>query len=449
MGTARAAVYTRGMDIYLVGGAVRDALLARDTTAAAHVDRDWVVVGATPEAMAEQGFLPVGKDFPVFLHPQTREEYALARTERKTAPGYHGFAFHTDPGVTLEDDLARRDLTINAMAVAQAEADDPARATLIDPHGGRHDLQNRVLRHVTGAFAEDPVRILRLARFAARFPDFTVAPGTQALMARMVAHGEVDHLVPERVWQELSRGLMEQRPSRMFEVLRDCGALVRLLPEVDRLWGVPQRADYHPEVDTGVHLMMVLDMSARLGASLPVRFACLCHDLGKGTTPADVLPRHIEHEARSADLLKDVCERWRVPRECRELADVVAREHGHIHRSEGLGSAALLRLLERCDAIRRPERFDEVLLACECDARGRLGFEEQAYPQRARLQGALRAAQTVDSGVIARQVMQQIGQSRENVSDPPAADAGPRIAQALHAARAAAVALALKAESPT
>lgn len=449
MGTARAAVYTRGMDIYLVGGAVRDALLARDTTAAAHVDRDWVVVGATPEAMAEQGFLPVGNDFPVFLHPQTREEYALARTERKTAPGYHGFAFHTDPGVTLEDDLARRDLTINAMAVAQAEADDPARATLIDPHGGRHDLQNRVLRHVTGAFAEDPVRILRLARFAARFPDFTVAPDTQALMARMVEHGEVDHLVPERVWQELSRGLMEQRPSRMFEVLRDCGALVRLLPEVNRLWGVPQRADYHPEVDTGVHLMMVLDMSARLDASLPVRFACLCHDLGKGTTPADVLPRHIEHEARSADLLKGVCERWRVPRECRELADVVAREHGHIHRSEGLGSAALLRLLERCDAIRRPQRFDEVLLACECDARGRLGFEEQAYPQRARLQGALRAAQTVDSGVIARQVMQQIGRTRENVSDPPAADVGPRIAQALHAARAAAVALALKAESPT
>ena len=437
------------MDIYLVGGAVRDALLARDTTAAAHVDRDWVVVGATPEAMADSGFLPVGKDFPVFLHPQTREEYALARTERKTAPGYHGFAFHTDPGVTLEEDLARRDLTINAMAVAQAEADDPARAALIDPYGGRSDLENRVLRHVTSAFAEDPVRILRLARFAARFPDFTVAPDTQALMAHMVGHGEVDHLVPERVWQELSRGLMEQRPSRMFEVLRSCGALARLLPEVDRLWGVPQRAEYHPEVDTGVHLMMVLDMSARLGASLPVRFACLCHDLGKGTTPADVLPRHIGHEERSARLLKGVCERWRVPRECRELADVVAREHGNIHRSEGLGAAALLRLLERCDAIRRPERFDEVLLACECDARGRLGFGEQAYPQRERLLGALRAAQTVDSGVIARQVMQQIGRSRENASEPPAADAGPRIAQALHAARAAAVALALKAESPT
>jgi tRNA nucleotidyltransferase (CCA-adding enzyme) len=437
------------MDIYLVGGAVRDALLARDTDNAAHVDRDWVVVGATPEAMAAQGFLPVGKDFPVFLHPQTREEYALARTERKTAPGYHGFAFHADPGVTLEQDLARRDLTINAMAVAEGEASDPTRAALIDPHGGRSDLQHRVLRHVTGAFAEDPVRILRLARFAARFPDFTIAPETQALMAQMVNHGEVDHLVPERVWQELSRGLMEQRPSRLFEVLRGCGALARLLPEVDRLWGVPQRADYHPEVDTGVHLMMVLDMAARLGAGLPVRFACLCHDLGKGTTPADVLPRHIGHEARSADLLRDVSERWRVPRECRELADVVAREHGHIHRCGDLGAAALLRLLERCDAIRRPERFEEVLLACECDVRGRLGFGEQAYPQRDRLRSALRAAQTVDSGVVARQVTQQLARSRENDAGPPAADTGPRIAQALHAARAAAVALALKAEHPT
>ena len=437
------------MDIYLVGGAVRDALLARNTDTAAHVDRDWVVVGATPEAMAAQGFLPVGKDFPVFLHPQTREEYALARTERKTAPGYHGFAFHTDPGVTLEEDLARRDLTINAMAVSQSQADDLAQATLIDPHGGQRDLEARVLRHVTSAFAEDPVRILRLARFAARFPDFTVAPDTEALMAHMVGHGEVDHLVPERVWQELSRGLMEQRPSRMFEVLRGCGALARLLPEVDRLWGVPQRAEYHPEVDTGVHLMMVLDMSARLGASLPVRFACLCHDLGKGTTPADMLPRHIEHEARSADLLKGVCERWRVPRESRELADVVAREHGHIHRSEGLGAAALLRLLERCDALRRPGRFEEVLLACECDARGRLGFGERPYPQRERLLAGLRAAQSVDSGVIARSVMQHSPHPRDNEGDPPATDAGQRIARALHAARAAAVAQALKAEHPT
>ena len=421
-----AAAYTRRMDIYLVGGAVRDALLARDTQGAAHVDRDWVVVGATPEAMAAQGFLPVGKDFPVFLHPQTREEYALARTERKTAPGYHGFAFHTDPGVTLEDDLARRDLTINAMAVAQCDADRVAEAALIDPHGGRRDLHTRVLRHVTGAFAEDPVRILRLARFAARFPDFTVAPETRSLMRAMVEDGEVDHLVPERVWQELSRGLMEARPSRMFEVLRDCGALVRLLPEVDRLWGVPQRADHHPEVDTGVHLMMVLDMGARLGTALPVRFACLCHDLGKGTTPADVLPRHIGHEERSARLLKGLCERWRVPRECRELADVVAREHGNIHRSTGLNAAATLRLLERCDALRRPGRFDEVLQACECDARGRLGSQEQAYPQRARLRALRDAALSVDSGAVAQQV---------TLAHAGARDLGARIAHALHDAR--------------
>jgi tRNA nucleotidyltransferase (CCA-adding enzyme) len=436
------------MEIYLVGGAVRDALLARDTDTAAHVDRDWVVVGATPETMAQRGYLPVGKDFPVFLHPQTREEYALARTERKTAPGYHGFAFHTDPGVTLEQDLARRDLTINAMAVAQAEAHDPASATPIDPHGGRRDLQDRVLRHVTGAFAEDPVRILRLARFAARFPDFSVAPETQDLMTQMVEAGEVDHLVPERVWQELSRGLMEQRPSRLFEVLRDCGALARLLPEVERLWGVPQRAEYHPEVDTGVHLMMVLDMSARLGASLPVRFACLCHDLGKGTTPVDILPRHIGHEDRSARLLKDVCERWRVPRDCRELADVVAREHGNIHRSESLGAAALLRLLERCDALRRPDRLEAILLACECDARGRLGHEDRPYPQRAQLLAALRAAQSVDSGDIARAVT-QAAQQRDNPADGATPELGQRIAQALHAARSAAVAQAMMTAPPT
>ncbi len=279
------------MKTYLVGGAVRDALMVRDAGAseASHVDRDWVVVGATSEAMVQQGFLPVGRDFPVFLHPETREEYALARTERKTSPGYRGFVVHAEPGVTLEEDLARRDLTINAMAVAASEASDPARGQIIDPHNGRHDLQHRVLRHVTDAFTEDPVRILRLARFAARFPDFSVAPETLALMRNMVEHGEVDHLVAERVWQELARGLMEQRPSRLFEVLRDCGALKRLLPEVDRLWGVPQRAEYHPEIDTGVHLMMVLDMSARLAAPLTVRFACLGHDLGKGTTPPDVL----------------------------------------------------------------------------------------------------------------------------------------------------------------
>ena len=425
------------MKTYLVGGAVRDALMARAAGApdASHVDRDWVVVGATPEAMAAQGFLPVGRDFPVFLHPDTREEYALARTERKTAPGYHGFAFHTAPGVTLEDDLARRDLTINAMAVAAEHADDPARAPLIDPHDGQRDLQERVLRHVTGAFAEDPVRILRLARFAARFPDFSVAPETLDLMRRMVAEGEVDHLVAERVWQELARGLMEQRPSRMLEVLRECGALQRLLPEVDRLWGVPQRADYHPEVDTGVHLMMVLDMSARLAAPLTVRFACLCHDLGKGTTPADVLPRHIGHEERSAKLLKGVCERLRVPVDCREIADVVAREHGNIHRSGDFAAAALVRLLERCDALRKPARFHEVLLACECDARGRLGLHEQPYPQRERLAQALAWAQSIDTAAVAA-LAQAEGLS------------GPRVGEQIHRARVVAVAQGLGAAGP-
>ena len=436
------------MKIFLVGGAVRDALMQQNPTATppAHFDRDWVVVEATPKAMQAQGYLPVGRDFPVFLHPKTREEYALARTERKTAPGYHGFAFHAEPGVTLEDDLARRDLTINAMAVSEAEAADPANAYVIDPYGGQRDLQARVLRHVTTSFAEDPVRILRLARFAARFPDFSVAPETLDLMRQMVDHGEVDHLVPERVWQELSRGLMEQRPSRMLEVLRACGALVRLLPEVDRLWGVPQRADYHPEIDTGVHLMMVLDMSARLAAPLPVRFACLCHDLGKGTTPADVLPRHIGHEERSVELLRGLCERWRVPRESRELADVVAREHGNIHRSTDFGAAALLRLLERCDALRRPERFDEVLLACECDARGRLGHGEKVYTQRPRLRQALDAALSVDTGAVAAGVLQRAadatGTATHTAPTEPVA-VGLRIASAIHEARARAVAQAL------
>ncbi len=392
------------MQTYLVGGAIRDALLGRPGA-----DRDWVVVGATPERMAADGFLPVGRDFPVFLHPQTREEYALARTERKSAPGYRGFTIHAAPGVTLEQDLARRDLTINAMALPAElagdggpfELKDPA--ALIDPFGGRHDLQARVLRHVTDAFREDPVRILRVARFAARFADFGIAPETMALMREMVASGEADALVPERVWQELARGLMEERPSRMFEVLRECGALAVLLPEVQRLWGVPQRAEYHPEVDTGVHLMMVLDMSARLAAPLGVRFACLVHDLGKGTTPADVLPRHIGHEQRSAKLLAGLCERWRVPADVRELADVVAREHGNIHRSAEFNAAALVRLLERCDAFRKPRRFDEVLWACECDARGRLGFEERPYPQRAHLRAALAAAQSVATDAVAQE----------------------------------------------
>lgn len=381
------------MQIYMVGGAVRDRLLGRPVN-----DHDWVVVGARPEDMVARGFVPVGRDFPVFLHPETHEEYALARTERKSGRGYRGFVVQASPDVTLEEDLSRRDLTINAIA---ASADWIGAEGLFDPYGGARDLERRVLRHVTDAFREDPVRILRVARFAARFTDFTVAPETMALMREMVQAGEADHLVAERVWQELSRGLMEEKPSRMFDVLRACGALAVVLPEVERLWGVPQRAEHHPEVDTGVHLMMVLDMAARLSAPLAVRFACLTHDLGKGTTPADVLPRHIGHEQRSGKLLKAVAERLRVPVDCRELADVVAREHGNIHRSGELGAAALVRLLERCDAIRKPARLDDILLACECDARGRLGFEDAPYPQRARLNAALAAVQSVATSVIA------------------------------------------------
>lgn len=407
------------MQIYMVGGAVRDTLLGRPVN-----DRDWVVVGATPEQMLALGYLPVGRDFPVFLHPETREEYALARTERKSGRGYRGFVVQSAPDVTLDEDLSRRDLTINAIA---ASADGISAAGLFDPYSGVKDVEARVLRHVTDAFREDPVRILRVARFAARFTDFTVAPETMQLMREMVAHGEADHLVAERVWQELARGLMEEQPSRMFEVLRACGALAVLLPEVDRLWGVPQRAEYHPEVDTGIHLMMVLDMSARLQAPLAVRFACLTHDLGKGTTPADMLPRHIGHEQRSAKLLKGVCERLRVPTDCRELADVVAREHGNIHRSSELNAAALVRLIERCDGIRKPARFDEVLLACECDARGRLGFEENTYPQRARLGNALAAVQSVATNVIAAHAAST-------------GATGQKVGEMIHAARVKAVA---------
>lgn len=405
------------MKIFLVGGAVRDRLLGLSSQ-----DSDWVVVGASPQQMLDAGYLPVGRDFPVFLHPDTREEYALARTERKTARGYHGFSFHAAPEVTLEEDLARRDLTINAMA---QDAD----GRLIDPHGGERDLREGVLRHVSPAFAEDPVRILRLARFAARFHGFRVAPETEALMRGMVEDGEVDALVPERVWQELARGLMEARPSRMLEVLRGCGALARLLPEVDRLWGVPQRADYHPEVDTGVHLAMVLDRAAALGASLPVRFACLGHDLGKGTTPPDVLPRHLGHEQRSVQLLRELCARLRVPTECRELAEVVAREHGNVHRSGEFGPAAVVRLLERCDAFRKPRRLDEILLACECDARGRLGLEDRPYPQRARLNEALAVARSVVTAEVAAAVIERGG-------------SGPQVAQAVHEARIQALARA-------
>ena len=374
---------------YEVGGCVRDALLGRSAT-----DRDWVVVGATPAQMLQAGFVPVGRDFPVFLHPQTKEEYALARTERKQAPGYHGFAFHAAPEVTLEQDLARRDLTINAMARAPD-------GTLVDPFGGARDLRAGVLRHVGPAFVEDPVRLLRLARFAARFPAFTVAPETEVLLRELVDGGEVDALVAERVWQELSRGLMEAHPARMIEVLRSCGALARLLPEVERLFGVPQPEAHHPEVDTGVHLLMVLGQCAREHAPLPVRWACLVHDLGKGTTPRELWPRHLGHEQRSARLARALAERLRVSGECRELADVVAREHGHVHRSSELGPAATLRLLERCDALRRPERFEQVLQACACDARGRTGREDDPYPPRERLAQALRRVQAVDTATVA------------------------------------------------
>ena len=387
------------MKTYLVGGAVRDALMGLPVQ-----DRDWVVVGASPQQLLDQGYIPVGRDFPVFLHPKTKEEYALARTERKTAPGYHGFAVHAAPNVTLEEDLARRDLTINSIAACAHSTGAAGTFDLenaIDPFGGKQDIADKVLRHVTPAFREDPVRILRLARFAARFTDFTVAPETQALMRKMVEHGEVDHLVAERVWQELAKGLMEHAPTRMFAVLRDCNALQHLLPELDRLWGVPQSAQHHPEVDTSVHVMLVLDMAARLDASLAVRFACLTHDLGKGTTAADVLPRHIGHEGRSVKLLQAVCQRLRVPQECAGLAEVVAREHGNIHRSADLGPDATLRLLERCDAIRKPARFAEVLLACECDARGRTGFENSAYPQRPRLLRALEQVLAVATAPVA------------------------------------------------
>lgn len=405
------------MKIYAVGGAIRDALLGL-----ALKDRDYVVVGATPEQMVARGYRPVGKDFPVFLHPETQEEYALARTERKTAAGYHGFVFHYAPDVTLEEDLARRDLTVNAMA-REVAPDGTLTGAIVDPYNGQADLAARIFRHVGPAFGEDPVRILRIARFAARFTEFAVAPDTLQLMRDMVAAGEVDALVPERVWQEVSRGLMEAKPSRMFNLLRECGALARILPEVDGLYGVPQPAEHHPEVDTGVHVMMVVDHAAHQGYKLPVRFAALTHDLGKGTTPEDILPRHIGHEGRSVELLKPLCERLRVPNECRDLAVLVAREHGNIHRVREMGAAALVRLLERCDGIRKPERFAEALQACEADARGRLGFESRDYPQADRLRVALVAARAVDAGAVAAAF-----------ADRPAG-----IKEAVHQARVAAV----------
>ncbi len=382
------------MKTYTVGGAVRDGLLGLPVK-----DRDHVVVGATPQQLLELGFRPVGKDFPVFLHPDTHEEYALARTERKTAPGYKGFAFHAAPDVTLEEDLARRDLTINA--IAQDED-----GTLVDPYHGRADLEARVFRHVSDAFVEDPVRILRVARFAARFADFTVAPETNALMQRMVQEGEVDALVPERVWQELARGLMEHKPSRMFEVLRACGALQRILPELAALWGVPQPEKWHPEIDTGVHVMLVVDWAAAQDFSLPIRFAALLHDLGKGTTPPEIWPRHHGHEARSERLAEDVCTRLKVPGECRDLALMTAREHGNVGRSFEMRPDTLVKFFARCDAFRKPQRFVDMLRAAECDHRGRTGLELQPFPQAAYLEGALQAAQAIDAGAIAQQQAQ-------------------------------------------
>jgi tRNA nucleotidyltransferase (CCA-adding enzyme) len=407
------------MQAYVVGGAVRDELLGLPVQ-----DRDWVVVGATPEDMVAQGFRPVGKDFPVFLHPGTQEEYALARTERKTAPGYHGFVFHTDPSVKLEDDLVRRDLTINAMARAED-------GSIVDPYGGQQDVRDRVFRHVSEAFVEDPVRILRLARFAARFPDFRVADSTLALMRQMVEDGEVDALVPERVWQELSRGLMEQRPSRMLAVLRDCGALARILPELDALWGVPQPPLHHPEVDTGVHMMLVIDYAAERGLDLPVRFAALMHDLGKGATPSDAWPKHHGHEGMGPRLITALCKRLRVPTDCRDLAVMTAREHGNVSRALELRPNTIVTLFERCDAFRKPERFAQMLLAAECDARGRGHATHEMryrdYPQGPWLLRALAAARGVNAGEIA-------GRYVENKE---------RIPEAIHAARVAAVKAAL------
>lgn len=400
--------------MYLVGGAVRDALLGLPVQ-----DRDWVVVGTTPKSLIDEGFQPVGKDFPVFLHPVTHEEVALARTERKTGSGYHGFQFHTDPDVTLEQDLARRDLTINAMAQAED-------GSLIDPYGGQRDLAARVLRHVSPAFAEDPVRILRLARFAARFGDFSVAPETMTLMRQMVDAGEADALVAERVWQEISRGLMERHPARMVEILRDCGALARIAPELARLFGVPQPEAHHPEIDTGVHLLLVLEECARIDAPLPVRYASLCHDLGKGTTPEAEWPRHLKHETRGVALAAALSQRWRVPSDCKELAELVAREHTHVHQSLDFSAEARLRLIERCDALRRPGRFAQLLLACECDARGRAGLQDRLYPQRAALLHDLKAVQSVDQSAVSAAAL-------------AAGKQGPAIGQAIHAARLAAL----------
>ena len=384
------------MKIYQVGGSVRDKLLGLPAS-----DRDFVVVGATVDEMLAAKFAPVGKDFPVFLHPKTKEEYALARTERKSGRGYTGFAFHASPEVTLEDDLQRRDLTINAMAL---DAD----GALIDPYGGARDVEAKVFRHVSDAFAEDPLRVLRVARFAARFTDFVVAPETLLLCKKLVDDGEIAELVAERVWQEISRGLMEAKPSRMFDVLRACGALAVLAPEIDRLWGVPQAAQWHPEIDTGIHVMQVIDYAAQKGWPLATRFAALSHDLGKGLTPVDVQPAHPGHEARSVKLVAELCERWRVPRDCFELATHVAAEHGNIGKIADLRPATVHDLLMRCDVLRRPERFAQMLDACEADKCSRVGAKGElpadaspVFRPRIDALAAQAAMQSVDAGAVA------------------------------------------------
>ncbi len=373
------------MKVYLVGGAVRDALLGREVK-----EKDYVVVGGSAEELTRAGYKPVGRDFPVFLHPKTNAEHALARRERKTGPGYRGFVTEFSPDITLEEDLLRRDLTINAIAQDESGA-------LIDPHGGQKDLEARVLRHVSPAFSEDPVRILRIARFAARFASlgFTVHESTRDLMRAMVRAGEAEALVSERVWQETGRALGESRPEVFFEVLRDCGALAVIFPEVDKLFGVPQPPQWHPEIDTGIHVMLCLKRAAELQAPVTVRFAVLVHDLGKGTTPPGQWPRHIMHESRGLPLIDALCSRLKVPTAYRELAHMTAKQHTNVHRALQLRIDTLLRLLEECDAFRRPERFSEMLFACQCDAQGRTGLENNPYPQRDHLDAARAVASAV------------------------------------------------------
>lgn len=373
------------MQVYLVGGAVRDRLLGRTVS-----EHDYVVVGATPEQMLAQGYLPVGSDFPVFLHPQTKEEYALARTERKSGVGYGGFTFYTSPDLSLEDDLIRRDLTINAMAQAED-------GSIIDPYGGQQDLQDRILRHVSPAFIEDPLRVLRVARFAARYAPFgfSIAPETLDLMQALVSQGEIHHLTPERIWKETQRALTEDRAEVYFEVLRECGALQVIMPEVDALFGVPQRPEYHPEVDTGIHTLMTLQRACEAGYSDRVRFATVLHDLGKALTPPDILPRHTEHEARGIEPIRTLCKRLKVPSQYQQLAELVCREHLMCHRVMELRAGTIWRLLQRLDVLRRPERVEEFIQACECDARGRLGLETRPYEQACFIREAIQCVRNI------------------------------------------------------